>query len=94
MSDNDQNSGTSNHIEYDELVESSVGDLFNRYSNMSIRKRMEETDAYCLANALSTHSEQNDETRLEYIKEAGRNARALIKSDEGGSGDPDDGCFG
>jgi len=86
-------------LNYNQLVESSVGDLFDRFKKMKTPDRINEVTAYCLARALAGAGMKdieeltNEETRLEYIKEAGRNERSMIKSDGAGLNDDDDPLF-
>lgn len=79
--------------DYDEIVQSTVQELFKRFVRLPEGKRINIVSAICLAKALSTGSGlTNEEARLEYLKEYGRNARTMLKSDTS-NGDEDEPLF-
>lgn len=78
---------------YDEIVESTVPDLFQKFKIMPRDSRLNVVSSYLLANALSSQSSMPAETKVEYLKEYGRNERAMA-ADSGGSKDDDDPLFG
>lgn len=99
MAENPENAGASEtesaqDLSYDEITESSVADLFARFKKMRSEDRINEVSAFCLATALSNTSKvKNEDTRLEYLKEYGRNERTMLKSDSVGGNDEDDPIF-
>lgn len=101
MSDPEHNHGdeavasdSTDDLGYEGIIESSVEDLFHRFRKMSPQNRINEVSSICLAKSLSKHSGlENEDTKLEYLKEYGRNERAVLKSDGGGGNDDDDGMF-
>ena len=79
---------------YDEIVEATVPDLFQKLKVMPRDSRLNVVSSYLLANALSNKSEiKNEDTKLEFLKEYGRNERAM-SAEGGGSKDDDDPLFG
>ena len=81
-------------LSYDELTEASVQDLFARFKKMGSNERINVVSAVCLAKALSNQSGlTNEDARLEYLKEYGRNERAVLKSDGSGGSEDDDPLF-
>jgi len=99
MSNQDENIESSHgtptaDLSYEELTESSVQELFSRFKKMGSADRINVVSAICLAKALSVKSGlSNEEARLEYLKEYGRNERAVLKSDGSGGSDDDDPLF-
>jgi hypothetical protein len=89
--------GSDNDLTLDQIQEKSVGELFDRFKKMRSEERINEMTAYCLARTFSKPSDEdgikNEDTRIEYLKEAGRNERAMLKSDGTGLDDDEDPLF-
>jgi len=91
----DDGSEISTHdLTYGQITESTVEELFDRFKKMRSEDRINVVSSICLAKALSNSAEiKHEDTRLEYLKEYGRNERAMLKSDGGGNSDDDDPLF-
>lgn len=83
--------------EITDVTQSTVGDLFKRLRKMSARSKVSLILDYCSAKAMSEAGEDGkpltDNTRMEFLKEAGRDGRALIKDFSGDGDDEDRGPF-
>lgn len=95
--DSEQNHSSKSELPtYKEITEPKVSDLFGQFIKMATVDRINIITAYCLAKALSDDEKTrltHEETRIEYLKEAGRNERSILKSDGGGNSDDDDPLF-
>lgn len=62
-------------------------DLFRRFVKMEPEERLKVVDAYLLAKAIAKGTGAT--VTVEFIKELGRNERALLRVDKGGGSDED-----
>ena len=86
VAENPDDSGT---LRYNRIIETPVDELFDLLGEMDARKMLRLISKYCLAKSLTEKSIVPENTRMELLKEAGRDTRALIK-DFSGDGDDDD----
>ena len=76
-------------VDYKQLTEISVPDLFSMLVKMAPNARINLVSSVELARALSEDKDNrlSEDAKMEYLKEYGRNERAVIK---GGSDSSDD----
>lgn len=82
-------------LDYIKIKSTPVDELVGNFNKFSLPKKMELVTNFCLAKAMSEDAEtglKSEDQKLEYLKEFGRNGRALMKVEDPEGGE-DDGLF-
>lgn len=81
-------------LSYQELTQVSVAELFDKMKGMPSAERIDLASTYAFAKSIAEkENDLNHEARLEYLKEFGRNERAVLKGEGGGNSDDDEPLF-
>lgn len=82
-------------LDYIKIKELPLPELVRKFNHFTTKQKVEFVNNYCLGRCFSEHEDNkiNENIKLEYLKEFGRNARTMIKNDDSDDPGEDEGLF-